>query len=422
MQRSSETAGLAAALLSSGAAPEVAATALKNMTNALTKGEGATKSQRKAFQMLGFDTEALAKRMTVDAKGAISDVFAALAEAPEQRKSYLLSSLFGEEAKGALAPLLVNLDNLKKGFGLVASETSYAGSMQAEYDARSATTANALQLMSNATDNMSSAFGALLLPAIRDGAEMMSSFAKRIQTFVEENPTLARIIGYAAAGFAGLAMAAGVVGSAVAGILGTLAIAKFSMTALGLTSAGAGKSMVALARSALVTSGRLALSLVTSAGRATVSVAAFGARAILTAMRSLPALGLAAGRAGLAMGASMMSGAGSAVAAIGRFGGTALSLALTIFPKVGMAFRALSAAFMTNPIGLIVGGIALAAGFLIMNWDKVPSWFDAALTWVWDKATWLWDNIRSWAQYTPIGAIKDLCIISALRASDFLVG
>ena len=44
-------------------------------------------------------------------------------------------------------------------------------------------------------------------------------------------------------------------------------------------------------------------------------------------------------------------------------------------PKVILGIKALGVAVMSNPIGLIIGGIAIAAGLLIKNWQPVGEFF-----------------------------------------------
>ena len=61
--------------------------------------------------------------------------------------------------------------------------------------------------------------------------------------------------------------------------------------------------------------------------------------------------------------------------AIKAFGASLMGLASRVFPAVITGFRALTVALMTNPIGLIVGGLALAAGLVISKWDTVKSFF-----------------------------------------------
>nr|VFK12748.1 MAG: phage tail tape measure protein, TP901 family, core region [Candidatus Kentron sp. LFY] len=181
-----QVASLGAALLSSGAAPEVAATALKNLTGALTKGTAATKGQREALAALGFDAGQMAKDMQLDAKGTILGVFEALSEAAPEERGSLVSRLFGEDSKGAIMPLLSNLGNLKKAFDLTAKAQQYAGSMHKEYLERSKTTANAAQLFQNRVTHLGISIGSVLLPPVNalmgvvgSGVGLLTDFSER---------------------------------------------------------------------------------------------------------------------------------------------------------------------------------------------------------------------------------------------------
>ena len=54
---------------------------------------------------------------------------------------------------------------------------------------------------------------------------------------------------------------------------------------------------------------------------------------------------------------------------------TAMTLMSFSIPKVILGIKALGIAIMSNPIGLIIGGIAIAAGLLIENWQPVGEFF-----------------------------------------------
>jgi TP901 family phage tail tape measure protein len=54
---------------------------------------------------------------------------------------------------------------------------------------------------------------------------------------------------------------------------------------------------------------------------------------------------------------------------------TAMTLISFSIPKVILGIKALGIAIMSNPIGLIIGGIAIAAGLLIKNWQPVGEFF-----------------------------------------------
>lgn len=180
-----QVAALGAAFLSSGAGPEVAATALKNFTTTLVKGSAMSKDQAAAFQSLGFSATQMAKDMQTDAQGTIFKVLQAIADKPKELQTSLLTEMFGQESLGAIAPLLQNIGNLTQAFGLVGDASQYAGSMQAEYDARSKTTENALQLLSNKLTNLAISIGTIFLPAISAGANFLGYLADGVRMVVE---------------------------------------------------------------------------------------------------------------------------------------------------------------------------------------------------------------------------------------------
>lgn len=174
-----QVAALGAAFLSAGASPEIAATALKKFTTTLVKGAAMSKDQAAAFQSLGFSATQMAKDMQTDAQGTIFKVLQALANKPKELQMSLLTEMFGEEAIGAIAPLLQNMGNLSQAFELVGDKSKYAGSMQAEFDTRSKTTQNALQLLSNKLTNLAIAVGNVFLPVITAGANALGAVAGR---------------------------------------------------------------------------------------------------------------------------------------------------------------------------------------------------------------------------------------------------
>ncbi|MGZ4953591.1 MAG: phage tail tape measure protein [Methylobacter sp.] len=199
-----QIAALSASLLNSGAAPEIAATALKNLTNALTKGGSATKSQIAVFDELGMTSEDVTASMQKDAEGTIKKVFAALAKAPAENRSALVGDLFGEEAKGAIMPLLVNMKALDQAFDSVANSSSYAGSMQKEYDIRSKTTANSLILLGNQATRLGVNIGGVLLPPLNVVVGALGSLINGVTGLAEEFPIFTNVVVGAMVGLVGL--------------------------------------------------------------------------------------------------------------------------------------------------------------------------------------------------------------------------
>jgi TP901 family phage tail tape measure protein len=180
-----QVAALGTAFLSAGASPEIASTALKKFVGVLSRADAMSNRAEGAFTSLGLSATQMAKDMQTDAQGTIFKVLQALADKPKELQISLLTQMFGEESIGAIAPLLANMGNLTKAFELVADKTAFAGSMQKEFEARSKTTANALQLMRNRFGNLSISIGTIFLPAIAWGAEKLGQLADALRWVVD---------------------------------------------------------------------------------------------------------------------------------------------------------------------------------------------------------------------------------------------
>ncbi len=268
---SGEIAAMGATLAGIGVAEDKAATGMKNFMLAMTAGKAATNTQKQVFKALRLDAEQISIGMQQDAKGTMLKVMQAISQVDAAKQAGVLQQLFGKESITAIAPMLTNLELLQKNFELVADETKYAGSMQGEFAARAATTANSIQLMKNRVTALGITVGNVLLPAVGGFLEFAGPIVDWVTEFAGANPWL------------------------IKGIVG----------------------------------------------------------------------------AGLAFGA----------------------LRIAVF-GVAVASKVLAAVMATSPVGLIVRGIAVAAGFLIANWSSVGPWFKdlwgkmkgyASSLWTWLK-------------------------------------
>ena len=204
---SGQIAALGASMVAANVPSEVAATGIKNMILALTKGESATESQAAAFQTLGFDATDMAARMQTDAQGAIMDVLQALKALPKEQQASVMNDLFGSESIGAISPLLTNLEGLQENFQKVGDASQYSGSMEAEFEARSNTTENSIKLLENAVQRTAINIGSLFLPAIQQIAGGLASAIDAVTQFVQTHQELLGTLG-AVAGVVAVAVAA----------------------------------------------------------------------------------------------------------------------------------------------------------------------------------------------------------------------
>ncbi|MGF1878769.1 phage tail tape measure protein [Photobacterium frigidiphilum] len=200
-----DAAALSAAMLSTGMQQDRAATALKNISGRLTLGDAASGNQKKALASIGFDSTALAGTMQSDASGTLLNILAAINDAPLEKQSALISQIFGEEAKGAVAALAGNTKNYTQALKLSREgQDVHVQSLQDEYNARINTSENGIQQFINKLNRLSVIVGGALLPALNWVMEPLGNVVDMIANFAEANQGLTAAVGLGIAGFIGL--------------------------------------------------------------------------------------------------------------------------------------------------------------------------------------------------------------------------
>lgn len=229
-----EIAALAATIDAAAPSPEIAATAMKNFTLALTAGTAATKAQDAQFKKLGFEAEELAQRMQDDAAGAILDVLGALSKLDDAEKSATLSKLFGKESIGGIAPLISNLDALRANLGK-AQDGGFLGAVRSEFDRLNESDGGKIREALSQLQASMIRLGLVVLPVLGQLAEKFAAFGQQLQDAFAENPGLAKLV-------VGVGLAVAALGPMLL-VLGQIAGA---MAGLGGLSAGVGAAFAAL--------------------------------------------------------------------------------------------------------------------------------------------------------------------------------
>ncbi|HHL0201227.1 phage tail tape measure protein [Raoultella ornithinolytica] len=189
---SGEIAAMGATIAGMGVESEIAATGIKNFMLSLTSGKSATSSQKKALKFIKIDPAQLAADMQKDSKKAMLKVLDSLAKVPKEKQAAVMNALFGKESLGAIAPLLTNLDLLRKNFGRVSDAQQYGASMQKEYESRAATTSNSVQLLKNQFTAASITIGDMFLPTIVKLSAKVQPLIERFRQFVKTNPEMVK--------------------------------------------------------------------------------------------------------------------------------------------------------------------------------------------------------------------------------------
>ncbi|MGR5389274.1 phage tail tape measure protein [Vibrio crassostreae] len=196
-----EAAALSASMLSAGMGEERSATALKNISGRLTLGGAATKAQQTALSTVGFDSVELATSMQNDASGTLLQVLEAIGDAPLEEQSALITQIFGEEAKGAVASLAGNTDLFRKTLKLAKQgQDVHIQSLQDEYEARINTSENGISQFINKVNRLSVIVGTALLPALNWVLEPLGDGINLLADFAEANQGVTAAVGIGVAG------------------------------------------------------------------------------------------------------------------------------------------------------------------------------------------------------------------------------
>lgn len=199
--------------------PEVVATGLKNMMINLTRGAAATKPMKAAWHDLGFTAQEVAKGMQEDSRATIDAVLKAINALPKEEQTSYINTIFGTEALPVVAQLATNTELLATNLNAMGDASKYAGSMQAEFEARSATTANQLELLKNTVDVAKVSIGEALLPAINQIATALMPVINSVAAWAKENPELVQGIVVVTGSITGLILAMSAMGTALSGAI-----------------------------------------------------------------------------------------------------------------------------------------------------------------------------------------------------------
>lgn len=225
-------AALGATIAGMGVQSEVASTGIQNFMLSLSNAN--TGNAKKVLKKIGMTPKSLASGMVKDSKATMLKVLEGIKNLPEESKSKALEWLFGRESIKAIAPLLNNLDLLRKNFSKVADAQQYAGSMQKEYDSRADTTENKLTLMQNGITAVSIALGDALTPQLKEAVVALMPYLKQTEKFVRDNPELVRSVAKFAISLIAVGAAVGTVSQAfkVLNMVMNLSPAKLAIAAL----------------------------------------------------------------------------------------------------------------------------------------------------------------------------------------------
>jgi TP901 family phage tail tape measure protein len=159
--------------------------------------------------------------------------FAKLKSLDTQKRDGVLKKIFGEDSE-TLQAISVMMEKGKAGYDEVQGKMAAQASTQERVNKQLGTLKNLWEAAGGTFTNGLVAFGESIAPEVKGVVTWLGDMARSMGAWARENPVLANGLMKVAAGVALLLTAGGALMVMLAGVLGPLAIVRFSMTALGL--------------------------------------------------------------------------------------------------------------------------------------------------------------------------------------------
>lgn len=204
---SEKTVALVGTLIAMGKAPEEAGTATAAILQRLQLADKLGPKAEAAFRKIGISAKVFGKMINEDAQGALTKFFSAVENLQGQDRAGVLVDIFGKNYSGTVATLVGSLDKYRQQLLLIANQESYLGSMEKEFLTRSATTANALQLLKNNISELSIAIGDSLIPSVNTLFQSIGSVLKTVTSWIAANPELTKTITHVVGGLIAMKLA-----------------------------------------------------------------------------------------------------------------------------------------------------------------------------------------------------------------------
>ncbi|EAI9011766.1 phage tail tape measure protein [Campylobacter coli] len=328
-------AALAATLDEVKIPAEVAGTAISSMFTKLSTADTLGAKAEEAFSQLGLSGEFMKKALNRNSQEAINILLSRIKTLDKESQIGVITNIFGNDSGTirAMATLVNGYDRYQELLKMTNSEEK-KGSMDKELINKCETTASILKILGNNISALAIKFSDALLPVVKLVASGFSFVIDIVDTLLSKFPVLSTIVATATTVF----------------LLAKPAVLAYTIAKNYL------KDCTILLKSALI---KTRIHLLAFRNSCILSNITLKAKTVTTTIytTSLKALSFVLG--GLNK----------------------------VFKAVAIGIRVLSVAMMSNPIGLILRGIAIVAGLIIANWDKVKSWFMSFIEWlrpVWD--------------------------------------
>jgi TP901 family phage tail tape measure protein len=242
-------AALASTLLTLGAGPEVAGTAISAMLTKFSAAESGSKTFKTAMTSIGLSLSDVQNGMQSDAQGTLFKIVEAINRLPANQRPGAIVGLVGLEHVKTLSKLVTNTEEWRRQISL-ANNAAAKGSMQREFAKRMQAMSSAWQLFKNSFFDANTESGSALRGALLGTMKTMTGLFSGVADFMRAHPALTAGIVKTVAVVALLVGVFGAAAIALAALIGPFAMWSLGLTfmvpALGAVAAGIGTVVAVL--------------------------------------------------------------------------------------------------------------------------------------------------------------------------------
>lgn len=351
-------AAFGASLLSAGKAPEVASTALNSLYNKLANIDGQDEKFHESLESMGMDASFLKSALAKDAAQGVKMFLDAISEVDDKKKMGILTNFFGTGFADDMAVMVKNKDIYTNALNLIKQDSN--GSLDEAMDLKLSTSQSAYERFFQSIKMLGVNIGNAFLPIAKGIFNTISYLANLTSSAIIAFPKISS----SALGFTGVFLAIFTLAPIIKIFAFSFGVLKnyvlFCSKAFGVFS-----RILSIFTLKNLFAAKSNIFLKTSAMGAYFAEKRKSAAIMLSNIRTKTATLLTATYATSLKAMSFVVGG-----------------VTKVFRVLAIGIRTVSVAMMSNPLGLILGGIAIVAGLIIANWDKVKAWFISFVEWL----------------------------------------
>lgn len=254
-----QLAAWGATLISSGQAPNVAATFMNKFLTVLGTADNLSTKASEGLIKLGIDGRELAVAFDKDASGAMQSFMNKLKQMSTLDQRNIIASIFGQEHVDSAMQLLSVWDKVGVNMKAAADQAGNAAKMQAEFNKASASFAGISAEFQNRLGTIGIQLGQILLPGLIAIMRALTPMLDALQQLVATNPMISSLI-VTALGAVAVVTPILMIVSALTSLIGLLPVI------------GAGFAAVAVAIGAIAAPALAVIGIITAIGAAAYAI------------------------------------------------------------------------------------------------------------------------------------------------------